>query len=318
MDIVWKNSMEELKSSNFKPKDKIFFVCSKCNKEQMLYYKTVTNKDYFICRACRGIKTQLDIREKDPNYGWFGHSGTAEWITSKEFKEKRKKTMEDKWGCEYTTQSPELRKKIDKTLTEKLGENYQEIIQKHREENNLKNFGVCIKGFQDKESKEKSKKTCLDKYGYEYTAQVPEIREKQSKSSKKKWKINIDSKKICFDSKYEIYYYFWLLDNGIEFEYNKKYHKKYLQKDGKLHPYYFDFHILSNDTYVELKGDCFFNEKDEPIGIAPYKGYDWTEKYNFLLSENIPIIKTSSIENGDLKYIKENFYNKHKDIEVYK
>ena len=198
MDIIWKNSMEELKSSNFKPKDKIFFVCSKCHKDKMLYYKTVTNKDYFICKACRGIETQLKLHKENPNYGWFAHSGTAEWITSKEFKEKRKKTMEDKWGCEYTTQSPVLRKQIAETLTDKLGENYYEVIQQHREENNLKNFGVRIKGFQDEESKEKSKKTCMEKYGYEYTAQVPEIREKQAKSSKKKWKINLGTKKNMF------------------------------------------------------------------------------------------------------------------------
>ena len=94
MDIIWKNSMEELKSSNFKPKDKIFFVCSKCHKDKMLYYKTVTNKDYFICKACRGIETQLKLHKENPNYGWFAHSGTAEWITSKEFKEKQKEKKE--------------------------------------------------------------------------------------------------------------------------------------------------------------------------------------------------------------------------------
>ena len=31
------------------------------------------------------------------------------------------------------------------------------------------------------------------------------------------------------------------------------------------HKYYFDFHILHNDSYVELKGDHLFNENNEPI-----------------------------------------------------
>ena len=55
------------------------------------------------------------------------------------------------------------------------------------------------------------------------------------------------------------------------------------------------------------KGDCFFNKDNEPIATAPYENYNWTDKYNFLIEEKIPIIITSRIENGDLFYIKENF-----------
>lgn len=319
MDIKWNKSMEELKSSNFKNNDRIFFECSRCHKPQMLRYKNVITRDYFICRACRGVEKQLEIRKTDPNYGWFSHCGTAEWMVSDEFLSKRKETMIKKYGCEYTTQSKELREKMKETMEEKIGENYYEVIQQHREENNLKNFGVNIKGFQDEESKKKSKETCMKKYGYECTALVPEIREKQALSSHKKWKVKINDKIVCFDSKPEIYYYFWLKDNGIEFEYNKKYHKQYVDcKTNTIRSYYYDFHLLNNDSYIELKGDCFFNENDEPICKLYNQNFDWSDKYNFLIKENIPIIKTSRIEHGDLYYIKENFYKNHKDIEVYK
>ena len=319
MDIKWNKSMEELKSSNLNKNDKIYFVCSKCHKEQMLRYQSVIKRNYFICRACRGVEKQLEIKKTNPNYGWFRHCKTAEWMISEEFKTKRRQTMFEKHGCEYTTQSPKLRKKMQKTLEDKFGENFYEVIQQHREENNLKNFGVRIKGFQDEESKKKSKETCIDKYGYEYIAQVPEIREKQALTSHKKWKVKINDKIIYFDSKPEIYYYFWLQDNGIKFEYNKKYHKKYFDNTKqKYRSYYYDFHILNDDTYVELKGDCFFNKDNEPIATAPYENYNWTDKYNFLIEEKIPIIITSRIENGDLFYIKENFQKNHKDVEVYK
>lgn len=223
--------------------------------------------------------------------------------------------MIEKYGAEYTTQSPVLLAKKHATSKQRYGSetftNREKSIQ-----TNLERYGVKYAGFQDEKSKELSRQTCLKKYGVEYTAQVPEIREKQRLSSYNKPKLYLDDcSVITFDSMPEVYYYFWLKDNNIAFEYNKCYPKTYVDSNGISHKYYFDFHILHNDSYVELKGDHLFNENNEPICVFDSK-YNWIDKYNFLVSENVEIIKTSRIESGDLKYIKENFINKHQfDVE---
>lgn len=306
MEIHWSKSMDELKSSKLKKTDKIYFICTKCNKEQMLRYNTCIARDIFICRACRGVQTQLELSKKDPNYGWFANEKNAEWFKSEEFLSKRKKTMETLYGAEYTLQSPQLKEKVYKTILNEYGEDFQKnVFQKRREMTNIKTAGVRIKGFQDDASKEKTKITCIEKYGVESTALVPEIRAKQ----KRKYKIE----DICFDSMQEIYYYYWLKDNNIEFEYNKVYPKTYIDKNGKTHRYFYDFYY--NGQYYEIKGDCFFTD-GKPISNYVNPGYDWTEKYNFIKSENVNIILSSRIEKDDLKYIKDNFLKNHKDIKV--
>lgn len=305
MEIVWTKSLDELKNTNFNKNDKIKFTCTKCHKLQSLTYKSVITRDYFICRACRGVETQLKIAAEDPNYGWFRNKKDADWIKSDYFKKKRAETMIERYGAAYTLQSKILREKKEKTSEEKYGDkNYT-----NREkcvETNLKRYGIKYAGFQDKASKLKSIETCQRKYGVNYTAQVPEIRAKQ----KRKYKIN----GICFDSMAEIYYYYWLKDNNIVFEYNKKYPKTYIGSDNKEHHYFYDFKI--GDEYIEIKGDCFFNSDNKPVCTLYSYKYDWTDKYNFIVNEGIKVILSSRIERGDLKYIKDNFIQNHKDVRI--
>lgn len=306
MEIEWNKSLDELKSSNFKNTDKIYFICSKCKKQQMLRYKSCIARDEFICRACRGVETQLKLSKANPNYGWFAYKKDSVWMKSDEFLEKRKTTMKKRYGAEYTFQSADLRNRCHNTMVLKYGENYQkDVFQELREKTNMKKSGVRIRGFQDNESKEKTKETCLKKYGVHCTALVPEIRAKQ----KRKYKVD----NVCFDSMQEIYYYYWLKDNNINFEYNKPYPKTYIGNDNKSHTYFYDFYY--DGQYYELKGDCFFTN-GRPISNYTNKVYDWTDKYNFMLNEKINIILTSRIEQGDLKFIKDNFLKNHQNMRI--
>lgn len=68
MEITWTKTIEELKQQQCHPKDKIYFTCTKCHKLQSLLYKTVIKRDIFICRACRGVETQLRKHKEDPTY----------------------------------------------------------------------------------------------------------------------------------------------------------------------------------------------------------------------------------------------------------
>lgn len=298
MEIQWSKTLDELKASNFKNSDKIYFTCSKCNKQQTLTYKCVISRDIFICRACRGIETQIKLHKENPSYGWFANEKDATWFKSENFKEKRKNTMIKKYGAEYTTQSEILLDKKHQTSLERYGNasytNREKCI-----ETNIKRHGVMYAGFQDEKSKLKSVNTCLEKYGVKYTAQVESIRQKQCR----KYYYN----GTCFDSLPELYYYFWLKDNNIDFSYNKKYHKQYLDSNGKAHYYFYDFKI--GDKYVEIKGEQFFTN-NKPIS---YSGYDWTDKYKFIKSEGIELIKSKRFDT-DLKYMKENFYNNRKEV----
>lgn len=60
-------------------------------------------------------------------------------------------------------------------------------------------------------------------------------------------------KGIRCDSKYELAYLVYCLENNIKIKRNKK-SFKYLSYDAKIHNYYPDFYLENSKTYVELKG----------------------------------------------------------------
>ena len=126
-----------------------------------------------ICKKCKCSLTQKELYKNNPNLG-------------KERLEKRTKTNIEKYGVSNAYQRKDIIKKIKNTKKEKYDdENYNN--QEKSKETCLKRYGVEY-SFQSENNKSKSKKTCLEKYGVEHAMQ----NEKIKKQALDKWKQNKD------------------------------------------------------------------------------------------------------------------------------
>jgi hypothetical protein len=201
-------------------------------------------------------------------------------VTSISQLNKTKETILNKYGCDNMSdlqKMPEIRNKIIETNNERYG---------------------CNCTFQSEQVKEKSKKTCLKKYGVEYNCQRKEC------FSRKLYKY--DNKN--FDSSWELAYYLWLKYNNIQFEYHSD--KLEFSVNNETHYYFPDFKI--NDMYIEIKGDHFFENGHMINPSDRSKDYIAEAKYNFMKSINTKILLYN-----DLKDII-NWANKNYDLSLYK
>ena len=130
-------------------------------------------------------------------------------------------------------------------------------------------------------NREKAKKTCLKKYGVEYSIAAKSVREKGEQTNLTRYGVknggasDIAHQKMArkyfydgttFVSSAELVYYIWLKDNDIEFEYQPKF-IEYDDENGEKHRYYPDFKV--NGTIIELKGNHLI-DKDGNL-LFPYK-----------------------------------------------
>lgn len=181
-------------------------------------------------------------------------------------------------GCTYMIRNPDRGK----------------LIAKKRQETYMKKYGTR-EFFQTDEFKNKSKKTCQEKYGCEYVTQSSDFIEKgllkrhqDERSFNRKYFYN----DRWFDSSWELAYYIWLTDSGIEFEYHPGSIGRYQTADGKSHLYFPDFKV--NGEYQEIKGEQFFNEKGEPFDM--YTKTFWWEKLSFLNEHKVRIIRKEELK----------------------
>lgn len=227
---------------------------------------------------------------------------------------KRKETCRNKYGVDNVMKVKEIademvsntdyqkrNEKINKTLIERYGslENYyNNVLQSKTKESCLKKFGVEY-AFQSEQVKNSIKKTMLEKYGVDnfsksdkFQSMLPEIMKKSNK--------RYYYKNLYFDSSWELAYYIWLEDNKVSFEYKPSY---LTYKDNKNieHRYFPDFKV--NGSYVEIKGDQFFNENGELGNRA--KETD-ESKFKFLKENGIEIIGSTKIRKY-LGYVKETY-----------
>lgn len=108
--------------------------------------------------------------------------------------------------------------------------------------------------------------------------------------------------KIYFDSSWKLAYYIWLTDNKKKFIYKPDMPLTYKDASGVDREYYPDF--LVEGHFVEIKGDQFFNEKDEPYNL--YKKEFWWEKYNALIKNNVYILREKEAFTY-VKYVNERY-----------
>lgn len=147
-------------------------------------------------------------------------------------------------------QSEDFKNKTIATSLEKYNTerpNSSDIVKKHKEESVYKKYGVTNVN-KLKEVREKIYKTCIKRYGKLWNT----------------YKYKYEN--IKFDSGWELIYYIWLKHNNINFEYHPKLHFEYIDENGKNSKYEPDF--LIEKVLYEIKGDHFFNEKNQLIN--PY------------------------------------------------
>jgi len=173
---------------------------------------------------------------------------------SSQRKERYIKACRRKYGVDNISQLAEVKqKKADTTLKNYGVDNpgKSAVIQNQMKQTCREKYGVDY-STQTEQMKEKTTKTLLQRYGVEHPLQNHDIRLK----AQSRYKYN----SINFDSKPELAYYIWLVDNNIDFEYqpNKEFKYSYKGKDLVYAP---DFII--NGRYTEVKGRHFFKVNGE-------------------------------------------------------
>ena len=145
-------------------------------------------------------------------------SGHCDGCTNENKTIKTKETCLEKYGVEFSSQSNEVREKVEKTNIEKYGfkcplQN-KEVMQK-RYDTNLEKYG-CVNPMQNEEIINKAKETNLEKYGFTCTALNPKVIAKKQQTNLEKYGVThifssheIKEKIIKHNiEKYGVKYYF--------------------------------------------------------------------------------------------------------------
>ena len=218
----------------------------------------------------------------------------------KKFREKRNKTMMERYGCLSMTNV----EKVKQTKLEKYGdENYNN--QEKKKQTCLERYGVdsasqdkairekISNAKKSKETQEKFEQTCLKRYGNKNINLVPEIRDKYTKTLLKNYGVTNPLKnKEIYDkhiltmkengsfttSKPEEDYYKYLLSMYDEDDIIRQY-------SDKRYPFNCDFYIKSEDKFIELNYHPSHNKhpfdetNEEDIKLLEslkYENSDWS------------------------------------------
>jgi hypothetical protein len=207
---------------------------------------------------------------------------------TKEVQNKMKETNLKKYGVEYPQQSKEVREKTKNTFLEKYGcetsLQSEEIKEKIRN-TNMERFGVP-NPVQNKEVREKFKETCLQKYGVSNPLQNPFIAEKQLQNSFKRKSFIFPSGKEVFVQGYEPFALKRLIEEeqihetDILTDRSQVPPISWTDSNGKLHIYYVDIFIPTQNRCIEVKSTWTYNqpnvqEKQEATLRLGYKYEIW-------------------------------------------
>lgn len=243
---------------------------------------------------------------------------------NKDIQTKKKETTKEHFGVEYPMQSKEIQLKSLTTLESNFGvKNAFNVglekskINSHTEEANQKRrisiSNTKQKLFKDDTYRQKVidnyTKNNLQKYGYKWTSQIPNVKFKISESVKNshvhiKYKYFYDNE--SFDSSYELAYYIYHKDIGSTII------RKPLKLKYGNHNYTPDF--LCNDKLIEIKGNWFFNDKGQLYN--PYNKELNLDKQQCMIDNNVEIITDISeyLDYCVEKFNDVNWYRKFKKI----
>lgn len=265
-------------------------------------------------------------------------------------KEKIKKTNLKKYGCENPMQNTKVKEKLKNSCLEKYGVDNpakSKGVQKKFEETCLKKYGTKSP-LESEEIKEKIKQTNLERYGYDNPTKSKKVQENFKNTCLKKFGVtspllnaDIQEKikqtnlqrygtesysqtddfakthrsRYCFngfnfDSSWELSYYIYCIDHDIEIETHPKSIQYFINEE--VHYYQPDF-LINNDTLIEIKGDHFFNGRNELLNL-----FDKSEKQQLKDTAKQKCMKENHVlvlRKNDLKpvfeYINETYGKKY-------
>ena len=270
------------------------YYSMKCECEVLFHRQFNKNFSDEKLSHCQNCLTHITLKERygDENYGMIGSKsfkenmikkyGIENCATLESTREKYKQTCLDKYDVDNTFNIKEVREKtnlashteeIKKIISEKNKLNAKERMEKSRR-TCLEKYGVEY-SFQSENNKEKSKKTCLEHFGQEFPSYMGRKR------------IYYDN--IWFDSTYEVYFYIFLKWIKVDFKYQPC-SFEYKDKNGKTHRYYPDFEV--NGKFYEIKGSHLL--KDGKLYNIFTKEI-LEEKTQCLIDNNVKIVKESFI-----------------------
>jgi glutathione peroxidase-family protein len=138
------------------------------------------NRETVIQFKCKcGVECSKTFRRSYENMGCYCKKCGIEFTL-----DKMKKTMQEKHGVDYPSQSKDIREKVKATCIEHYGVEYSlqsPTIRQQIKDTNLEKYGVTCT-VHAPEIREKVEATNLEKYGVKHSLQSTEIREKGKKT----------------------------------------------------------------------------------------------------------------------------------------
>lgn len=288
-----------------------FPLCIECNKPitDPKQFKNV-QQGYrpFCCNKCakhHGAILSKSIRLKQNNGKYF----------SKESIEKAKQTFISHYGVDNNMKCEKGKQELKASIEKKYGKGItnvfqaQSIIQKckktkferHGDENwnnKHKAAQTCANKSQEEldRAQEKRRSTCLQKYGVDHWAKVPEIRDKSIRNRRYALYV-IDG--YQFDSMPEFCFYIVCRDFKISIQVHPIDKAiDYVDSLGKQHRYYPDFYMPSIGRIIEIKGDHFFKDYDTTKELICRFGKDDNShkakaKYDAMIQNNVLILTSN-------------------------
>lgn len=243
------------------------------------------------CRSCgREFRHPGAFEGFDSNAKpmWKRYCSSHCWHKDPEAIERMNHTLEKRYGKGVVNvfQVESIKEKSGDTKEERYGDrkykNWDKIrktcLEKYGAENIRKSeFG-----------KRRIAETNLRKYGVKCASQSSEIRSKMHKT--------YDYSGQNFDTGWELAFYIWHKDHGIELVHEPE-GLKYKDRNGKEHFYFPDFKI--GETYYEIKGGQFFDEDGNPKD-------EYKDKFDFMRSIGVVLIRSKEIK-PYLEYVSEKY-----------
>jgi hypothetical protein len=298
--------------------------CDNCGKEKKIEYRVYLgynpkNFGDYLCRKCSQFKLE------DTNLKKYGKKYPSQRIEildkmkssmiekysvenasqSNEIQNKKIKTNNIKFGCDWGLSNDLIKKKSRTTLLEKYGVEHCsqiESIKNKKKKTCLGNWGVDNFA-KTKEYKEKSKKTCLEKYGVEYPSQCEISKENRKQTFFKKYGVehvllNEDIYKKMIRSSFKINYYKntpLYYQGTYEKDFLDKYFGKFTIMNGKTISYkindknlkyYSDFFLPEYNLIVEIKSTMWFNKHLEKNIMKEQSCKDQGYQFVFIIDKD--------------------------------
>lgn len=319
IDITTLNNFEDI--YKYHQRQKFKFICEKCGKEEI---KTRARlKLPLFCKKCTRSDSQSNIdfsivnkKREETKLKRYGNSHYVngekikQSLMSKSDEEKKliadkiKQTNLEKYGGHPAKREEQILK-TKQTCLERYGVNacvQNEAIHQKMIQTNLEKYGVT-NVFSNNEVKNKIKNTLLEKYGVDNPKKSKEISDKIKQTCLEKYgnecclgnhdvRVKCQQKylyhNVYFDSSWELYYFIYLTEHKIDFEYQPNISFKYLDTQ-----YFPDFKV--NNEYIEIKGNHFFENGKM---INPYDrtlDYIYEAKHQCMLNNNVKILTENDL-----------------------